>query len=113
VIHLLSERATSEQMREMLQQYGGMVKVVVDIRRGLLAGGSEMHYECEEVLLDQDSEQDDLWGANWIPEIQEVEFESLINIRPRLGNRSMIIQNAEIRAQVEAIMRRILEGVTS
>ncbi|HMN29385.1 MAG TPA: DUF5674 family protein [Caldilineaceae bacterium] len=111
MIYLLSEPATTEQLQEMLQQYSDMIKIVVDIRRGLLAGGSEMHYECEEVLLDHGSEQDDLWGANWFPAMQKIEFESLINIRPRLGNRSMIIQNEEIRRQVETITHRIMEGI--
>jgi hypothetical protein len=84
---------------------------VVDIRRGLLAGGGEMHADCEDVLLAAGSEQDDLWGANWYPADQRIEFESLINIRPRLGNRSMIIQNEVIRQQVESVTRKILGGV--
>jgi hypothetical protein len=52
-----------------------------------------------------------LWGANWYPADQRIEFESLINIRPRLGNRSMIIQNEVIRQQVESVTRKILGGV--
>jgi hypothetical protein len=111
MIHLLAEPATSEQVREMLSEYSDMIKIVVDIRRGLLAGGSEMHYECEEILLDQGSEQDDLWGANGYPANQQLEFDSLINIRPRLNNRSTTIQNAELRDQVEAVTRRLLGGV--
>jgi hypothetical protein len=38
-------------------------------------------------------EQDDLWGANWYPAEQHVEYESLIKIRPRLGNRSILIHD--------------------
>jgi hypothetical protein len=111
MIYLLTEKVTSQQVHEMLAKYPEMIKIVVDIRRAMLAGGSDMHYECEELLLDQGSEQDDLWGANWFPEKQAVEFESLINIRPRLGNRGMIIQSDEIRQKVEAITRRILGDV--
>ncbi|MCL4857785.1 MAG: hypothetical protein KJZ93_00195 [Caldilineaceae bacterium] len=111
MIHLLSEPATTEQMQEMLNEYGDMIKIVVDIRRGMLAGGAEMHYECEEVLLEQGSEQDDLWGANWYPARRQTEFESLINIRPRLNNRSMLIQSPEIREKVESITLRLLGGI--
>jgi len=50
-----------------------MIKVVVDIRRLLLAGGSAMHHECETLLLEDGSEQDDLWGANWYPDEQVVD----------------------------------------
>ncbi len=48
----------------MLEKYSDMLKIVVDIRRLMLAGDGEMHYECEELLLAHSSEQDDLWGAN-------------------------------------------------
>jgi hypothetical protein len=94
----------------MLQEYEGMVKIVVDIRRRILAGGGEMHADCEPVLLEDGSEQDDLWGANWYPAEQRIAFESLINIRPRLGNRSILIQDETIRRQVEEITRKLLGG---
>lgn len=68
-------------------------------------------YEGEQLLLEEGSEQDDLWGANWQPERQTIEFESLINIRPRLGNRSIVLQDSELRRQVENVVRRFLEGV--
>jgi hypothetical protein len=111
MIHLLKEPANTTQVREMLQEYDKMIKIVVDIRRRSLSGGGEMHSDCESVLLEDGSEQDDLWGANWYPAEQRLEFESLINIRPRLGNRNILIQDENIRRQVEAITREILGGV--
>jgi hypothetical protein len=110
MIHILSTPATSEQIHEMLIQYNDMIKIVVNIRLRLLSGGAEMHYECEDALLEHGSEQNDLWGANWYPATQRVEFESLINIRPSMGNRSLIIQDQTIRNQVEEITRQILGG---
>jgi hypothetical protein len=111
MIHILRNKATSEQVAEMLKEYESMIKIVVDIRRRVLAGGGEMHSDCESVLLEDGSEQDDLWGANWHPAEQRTAFESLINIRPRLGNRNILIQDAGIRKQVESITREILGGV--
>jgi len=110
MIHLLTQSATPVQIQEMLQQYESMIKIVVDIRRRILSGGGEMHADCETVLLDDGSEQDDLWGANWYPNQQRIEFESLINIRPRLGNRSILIQDDNLRKQVESVTREILGG---
>jgi len=95
----------------MLQEYKGMIKIVVDIRRRILSGGGEMHSDCETILLDNGSEQDDLWGANWYPAEKRIEFESLINIRPRQGNRNILIQDEAIRRQVESISREILGGL--
>jgi len=111
MIHLLKEKATHAQMQEMLQENKSMVKIVVDIRLHTLAGGGEMHADCETVLLEAGSEQDDLWGANWYADEQRVEFESLINIRPRLGNRNILIQDENVRQQVDAVTRKILGGV--
>ena len=111
MIHILQNQPTSEQIQDMLQQYETMIKIVVDIRRRILAGGGEMHSDCESVLLDNGSEQDDLWGANWYPGEQRIEFESLINIRPRLGNRNIVIQDENLRKQVESVTREILGGV--
>jgi len=95
----------------MLKEYETMIKIVVDIRRRILSGGGEMHSDCESVLLDDGSEQDDLWGANWYPAEQRIAFESLINIRPRLGNRNILIQSEELRQQIESVTREILGGV--
>jgi hypothetical protein len=111
MIYLIQEKASSEQVSEMLQEYESMIKIVVDVRRKILAGGGEMHADCETVLLDNGSEQDDLWGANWYPEGERIAFESLINIRPRLGNRGILLQDENLRKQVEEVTRRILGGV--
>ena len=111
MIYLLREPASPAQTLEMHQEYEKMIKIVVDVRRRLLSGGGEMHSDCETVLLDNGSEQDDLWGANWYPAEQRIEFESLINIRPRQGNRNILIQDEDIRQQVESITREILGGV--
>lgn len=111
MIHLLKEKAVPSQIQEMLQEYENMIKIVVDIRRRYLSGGGEMHADCESVLLEDGSEQDDLWGANWYPSEQRIEFESLINIRPRLGNRNILIQDEELRKKVESVTREILGDV--
>lgn len=110
-IHILREKASAEQIKEMLQEYDSMIKIVVDTRQKILAGGGEMHADCESVLLDKGSQQDDLWGANWYPQDQRIEFESLINIRPRLNNRGILIQSEEIRKAVEDVARKLLGDV--
>ncbi|MBU1662762.1 MAG: hypothetical protein KKD28_14965 [Chloroflexi bacterium] len=82
------------------------IKLAVDTRRGVVAGGGELHADCESELLKLGSRQEDIWGADWYPSKQLVTFEALINIRPR-QNPSMIIQDAEIREQVKEIVERI------
>ena len=92
----------------MLETY---VKLAVDIEHGILAGGGAMHADCEFVLLEDGSKQEFIWGADWNPATQEVTFESLINIRPRQNNRSLELQDPDLRAQVERITRNLLGDV--
>jgi len=44
--------------------FGDMVKLVVDIDRGLIAIGGELHADAEAVLLEHGSRHADVWGAN-------------------------------------------------
>jgi hypothetical protein len=108
MIHLIRERATKQQMEEMLEMLETYVKLAVDIERGILAGGGAMHADCEALLIEDGSQQEFIWGADWNPDAQEVTFESLINIRPRQNNRSLELQDAVLRAQVEQITRKLL-----
>ena len=94
----------------MLQANRFYIKTVLDIRRQILAGGGEMHSDCEIVLLDNGSEQKDIWGASWNPISQEIFYESMVNLRPR-QNRSMEILDSTIREQVKQILYRLLGGL--
>src|SRR3990172_11003479 len=87
----------------MLESLSEYIKVAVDIRQGMLAGGGILHADCEAALLETGCRQEDIWGADWIPDEREVRFEAMINIRPRQGNRSMGIQDAVLRAKVEKL----------
>ena len=105
MIQVVTNRATPQQVKEMLEELKTYIKLAVDIRRRVVAGGGALHADCEAVLLEDGSRQVDVWGADWIPDSQQVRFESLINIRPKRGNRSMVIEDPSIRATVESIVR--------
>ena len=83
-----------------------MVKYVVDIERGVAAVGGELHADAEEILLAGGSLQNDLWGANYYPGRgidDRIEYTSLINIRPAQGNRSMLVQDVDLRRQIRQL----------
>jgi hypothetical protein len=111
MIHLVRSRATQQQLDEMLEALGMFIKVAVDIQRKILAGGGALHADCEGVLLEDGSRQEDIWGADWIPSTQEVRFEALINIRPRQNNPSMEILDPTIRERTAHIVKRLMGGV--
>lgn len=88
-----------------------LIKVVVDIERSLVAIGGDLHADCEQLLLDDGSKQEHLWGANVYPKRppdEQLEYESMINIRPRAGNRSMHIQDSALCAAVRVVLCRYL-----
>lgn len=109
ITHLSVSELT--QMAESL--FGDMVKGVVDLRLGLLVLDAELHADQEVFLLEQGSNQEDLWGINLHPAHfgtdDFVEFDSMINIRPSQGNRSRYVENPEIR---EAIVRLVASKMT-
>jgi len=93
----------AELKRLVLLYFEDMVKYVVDVERGVVGLGGEMHADAEQLLLEDGSRQADLWGANYYPGRGRegcVEYTSLINIRPAAGNRSMEIQDPALRERV-------------
>lgn len=110
MIHLLRSRATKQQLDKMLDTLGVYIKLAVDIRRGLLAGGGALHADCEAVLIDDGSQQEDIWGADWVPSTQEIRYEALINIRPDRDNPSMEILDLSIRNRIDEIVQGLLGG---
>jgi hypothetical protein len=111
-IHIIQDRATEREIREMLEELETYIKLAVDIERNILAGGGEYHADCEEALLEDGSRQEHVWGADWYPESRTIGFGALINIRPEQGNRGMEIENPQLREKIETIVRRLLQEGT-
>ena len=108
-IRILRRTATEAEIRDMLETLQTYIKLAVDVEREVLAGGGEYHADCEEVLLEDGSLQENIWGADWYPDSRTVGFVALINIRPRQGNRGMEIEDPTLRRRIEAIVRRLVE----
>jgi hypothetical protein len=64
MVLILKEQATPEQIAEMLQVFGTYIKLAVDVERQVAAGGGELHYDCEQALLDDGSRQANVGGAH-------------------------------------------------
>ena len=107
-IAILDRRIERAALARLLTAYfGDMVKLVVDVERGVVAVGGELHADAKQLLLSAGSRQADLWGANSYPGRGRdacIEFTALINIRPAQGNRSMLIQDPGIREKIRALV---------
>ena len=105
-ILVLAQRIERTDLARLLTLFGDMIKYVVDVERGVIAIGGELHADAEHVLLERGSRQADLWGANYYPGRGRedcIEFTSLINIRPARGNRGMQVEDPTIREHIRAL----------
>jgi hypothetical protein len=107
-IRIVRDSITLEELRSLArEQFGDMVKAVVDVQQGILAIGGELHADEETTLLDQGSRQSDLWGINLFPdaaEAERIEFDSMINVRPGQGNRSRSVEDVTQRERIRQIV---------
>ncbi len=91
-----------------------LCKAVVDVDRKIMVIGGSMHVDEEEMLLDEESEQNNLWGVNLYPDqfgtSGFVEFDSMINLRPNLGNRSRSVENPETQKQILSIISSLVHA---
>lgn len=103
---------TKSELSQMSQSFaGGLVKAVVDIKKEIMVVDAPMHADEEKELLDQGSNQDDLWGINLYPELAGddfIEFDSMINIRPRLNNFSRGIEDENLQKKIVAIVNKLV-----
>ncbi len=89
------------------KMFGNLVRAVVDIEKKVVAVDAEMHADLEQLLLEGGSEQKNLWGINFYPEMTGedfIEFDSMINVRPSQNNRSRGVDDPTIREQIIAVV---------
>jgi len=103
---VLEQRIERADLDRLLRLFGDMIKYVVDVERGVVAIGGELHADAEQILLEHGSRPADLWGANYYPGRGRegcIEFTSLINIRPARGNRSMEVEDPAVRERIRTL----------
>jgi hypothetical protein len=111
-MQIVSAPITRDELRRIAgRQFGDFVKAVVDVQRGVMAIGAELHADEEALLLEQGAHQADLWGINLYPDRTNdelIEFDSMINVRPSQGNRSRGVDDATAQAKIRAIVGRLV-----
>jgi len=109
MILIISKKATESELKQMSQDFGGeYIKVVVDAHRKILAGGGERHVDAEQLLLKDGSKQEDLWGGGIDPNTKEIDYNSMINLRPSQGNSSRDVLSSDIQKKMDKIIKNLL-----
>ena len=106
---IINSKATDEDLKMASEDLDGYIKVVVDIQKEILTAGGTRHVDGEQRLLKQGSEQSNLWGGGMDLETGEIDFDSMINIRPSQNNPSREVLSQEIREKIIHIIRARLK----
>jgi len=111
-MQILQQPVSLAELKVLAQNtFVEMIKCVADVKLGLLALDAELHADLERLLLDNGSEQGDLWGFNlWVEEEGEdfIEFDSLINIRSWQGNPCRDVLDPQVRESIKAIVQQYI-----
>jgi len=99
------EPFTTDEIKELQEEFGVYVKTVIDLEEKACSAGMNRHFEGEEILLKQGSKQSNLWGGGIDLVTKEIDYNSFINIRPRDDNTKNEIQSEEIKSQYNELTR--------
>jgi len=106
-------KISREELKHMAQKmFGDLVKAVVDIEKRIMIVDASMHVDEETVLLEEGSEQGNLWGINRRPFLAGtagfIQFDSMINHRPSWGNSSRGVDDPRIRERIRALVEKLV-----
>ena len=111
---IITTHITLDELQTMAGNgFGDMIKAVVDVVRDILAVDAELHADLETLLLQDGSQQADLWGINLYPAESGdnfIEFDSLINIRPSQANKTRGVEDIEVREKIMKIVSRSVKA---
>ncbi len=113
-IKIVKERISLEELSEMAKGlFGDFVKAVVDIEQGIMGVGGELHADIEVKLMEEcASKRENTWGINIYPKISGedmIEFDSMINIKPFLGNRTRGVENIQIQDRIRKLCASLIK----
>jgi len=112
-IYIVKKPIKREKLIEIAkEEFGDLVKAVVDIKQEIMAVGGELHSDEEVVLIEEHkAKRKDTWGVNIYPkkkDSQWIEFDSMINIKPYFGNRSRDVKEPEIKEKIRQIVKKLI-----
>ena len=114
-VTIIKDSISRAELKKMAsEQYGTLVKAVVDVEKGIMALGGELHADEETALIEKEnSSREYTWGINLYPDKKEdewIEFDSMINIKPALGNRSRDIDDPVTREKVKEVVKKLVSS---
>lgn len=112
-MEIVKNSITIAQLKEMAKHmHDNLVKAMVDVEKGIMAADAALHADLMQLLIDQENcEPKNLWGINLFPDKNGndfVEFDSMMNIKPALGNRTRGVKDPAVREKIMAIVTNLV-----
>ena len=113
-IRIVKDNIDREELKEIAERgFGELVKAVVDVEKGIMAIGGELHADEEALLVEEEgSNREYTWGINLYPEKEGdeiIEFDSMINIKPAYGNRLRSVEDSETQKKIREIIKKLVQ----
>ena len=109
---LVEKEIFLKELKEMAHKsFGNLVKDVVEVEKEIMVIGGKLHSDGEEFLLRKGSRQENLWGINVYPDLENkewIEFDSVINLKPSLGNLTRGVDDPKIREKIYKIVNKLI-----
>ncbi len=110
---LIDKNISMSELKIMSKKmFSGLVKAVVDIKKEVMVVDADMHADEEKYLIELESKQNDLWGINLYPDQKDedfIEYDSMINVRPRINNFSRGISDEKIKQKIIEIVNKLVK----
>lgn len=111
---IAKDRITIEELKILAhEQYGDIIKAVVDVKKEILGVGGELHVDIQSLLIEKENSQgQDTWGINlYLDKMGEefIEFDSMINLKPLSGNKTRGVESPELQNKIRKIVDNIVK----
>ena len=94
------------------EQYGDVIKAVVDVERGIMGVGGELHVDIQSLLIEKENAKGDTtWGINLYQDKSGndfIEFDSMVNLKPASGNRTRGVESVEIQTKIREVVGKLV-----
>lgn len=104
---ILTQQASAKLLDLLAEGHDGMIKVVGDIKTGAFAAGAEWHSESRDLLVENGSNENDLWGAKLYIKTGAIKYQSMIN-QHRDGAVGDLITDTAIQAKMDTLIAKFL-----
>ncbi len=94
-----------EDIQKLSKELDGYIKLVADIKKEILYGGSRLHADSEKILIDTGSLQENVWGGGVDLISKKIDCSAVANIRSSM-NPSTEILNPDTRQKFIKIVKK-------